>query len=159
MIYILFLRGFKFLNPLFFYIEKSYYIKNKKLNMNKNIKKYDEYIFEYKSNDLKMEDFEIQQMDQICDLGHGIKDVIIWIGNNKLYNDYIVKVSNIPNDLTGKNCFTLSLSDNKIIGEINKEFINDFVLDKIIKFLNKNKSIIKKYSDTYNIEFLEKLKK
>jgi len=98
------------------------------------------------SIDQKMSDDELKTMDTICDLSTGIIDLILYIGTNNNYEEPIVKVSNLPNNLKGDDCFTINVKDLKITGNINKSFIHDSVLNRILKFIKKNEEVISKYS-------------
>jgi hypothetical protein len=63
-----------------------------------------------------------------------------------------IKVSNVPNKFDGKNCFTITIPDFKIIG-VNK-FITVEKLEEIQKFVTLNMQLIIDYSD-YKIETLD----
>jgi len=110
--------------------------------MNNNIKKF------YELNDLnKLSDSDY---DYLCPLEYsetGLKDVVIWIGNNPENNINLVKVSNIPNDKSGYNTFIINLDNMNIIGNNDNEFIKNNIKDIMI-FLYKNKDIIIDYSNS-----------
>jgi hypothetical protein len=105
-----------------------------------------------------------QELLEMSNIGYkvtGIKDVIIWIGPNPKHHWNRIKISNIPNKYSGENCFTLTIPDFKIIGEVNSKLITNEVLEQIKKFVNINYQTICDYSE-YKIltdEFIEKLKK
>ena len=87
-------------------------------------------------------------MISISSRGTGIKNISIWLGPNKKYKQNIIKVSNIPNNYSGKDCFALTIPDFKIIGNVNKELITPEVLENIKKFVNLNyDNIISYYKD------------
>ena len=77
----------------------------------------------------------------------GIEDVYIWVGANPHTQDRRIKVSNIPNDFHGKDCFTMTIPDFKIIGNPNPELITDDIMKDIIKFVELNLQLIYDYSD------------
>jgi hypothetical protein len=109
-----------------------------------SIFKYNEF-YEYGINQ-DLTSIDKDNVASISDNGTGIKSLILWIGC-KVNNRPIIKVSNNPEDLTGKNLFSIDIETNHIIGKINKEFINQDILDKIISFININKSLIIKYTN------------
>ena len=82
----------------------------------------------------------------ISDNGTGIKGVIVWIGC-KLGGNPVVKVSNNPEDLSGRDLFSISVDNFDIIGVTNKSFIDGETIDKIISFITKNKSLIIKFTN------------
>jgi len=77
----------------------------------------------------------------------GIKDVYIWVGSNPHTQDRRLKVSNVPNDFHGKDCFTVTLPDFKILGNPNTEIITDDTMKDIRKFVELNMQLIFDYSD------------
>ena len=97
----------------------------------------------------KMTSKELEEMESISYKTTRINDVVIWIGNNSKFNKRIIKVSNIPNDKKGEDCFIITLNELKTFGKINKEFITDNILSKIKKFIINNLNTINKY---YNVE-------
>jgi len=110
--------------------------------------KFDEFNnFDILFENISMSSQEIDDMDAICKLGHGIENIVIWIGPNKNYNKKIIKVSNVPNDYKGKDCFTILLPEFRIIGHINKNLITDDIIRKIKMFADKNLETINKYSN------------
>ena len=117
-------------------------------------------IVEYKNFNTLSEQ-ELLEMSNIGYKVTGIKDVIIWVGPNPNYHWKRIKISNIPNKYSGENCFTLTIPDFEIIGNVNTKLINNEVLEKIKEFVNINYQVISDYSD-YKIltdEFIEKIKK
>jgi len=84
---------------------------------------------------------------------HGIKDVVLWFSNDSKY-DY-VKVSNKKNDISGTNCFKISLNNYKTT----RCFMDSLIVEEIIAFLKKNKSIIMDYNHLkiYDAEFIHRL--
>ena len=98
---------------------------------------------------------------QILRISTGIENVVIWVGPNPEYHGKRIKVSNIPNKFDGRDCFTLTIPDFKIIGEINKSLIDDRKLEQIKEFVMLNIDIINRYSD-YEMsteDFIDGLKK
>ena len=77
----------------------------------------------------------------------GIRDVYIWVGSNPHTHDRRIKVSNVPNDFHGKDCFTVTLPDFKILGNQNTELITDDIMKDILKFVELNMQLICEYSD------------
>jgi hypothetical protein len=117
-------------------------------------------ILEYK-NFNGLTEQELLEMSNIGYKVTGIKDVIIWIGPNPDYHWKRIKISNIANKYSGEDCFTLTIPDFKVVGEVNKKLITTEVLEKIKEFVTINYQTISEYSD-YKIltdEFIEKLKK
>ena len=77
----------------------------------------------------------------------GIKDVFIWVGSNPHTHDRRIKVSNVPNDFHGKDCFTMTIPDFKIIGEPNRKVVTAEIMSDIRKFIELNMQLIYDYSD------------
>ena len=100
----------------------------------------------YKSNQFISEE-ERDEIASVGESGTGIKDVIIWFGPNPHTREVKVRVSNNPNDLSGNNIFSIILPKYTILGDINKDFITDDILNSIISYIELNKEIIYKYSD------------
>jgi len=90
---------------------------------------------------------EILEMANISPNKTGIKDVFIWIGPNPHYHGKRIKVSNIPNKFSKDNCFTITIPEYKIIGDVNSNLIKPSVYDDIIKFIKLNLQLISDYSD------------
>ena len=89
----------------------------------------------------------------------GIKDVYVWAGVNPHTYDRRIKVSNVPNDFHGKDCFTMTIPDFKIIGEPNKNVVTDGIMNDIVKFVELNLQLIYDYSDEKidTVEFFDKI--
>jgi len=89
----------------------------------------------------------------------GIEDVYIWFGPNLHYYGRRIKVSNIPNKFSKEDCFTITMPDFRIIGNINKKLIDSKKLDRIKELINKNLKIIEDFSDELisTDEFIDKL--
>ena len=68
---------------------------------------------------------------------------------------------NVPNDLHGKDCFTMTIPDFKIIGEQNRKVVTDDILKDIIKFVELNLQLIYDYSDEKmdTVDFFENIVK
>ena len=117
-------------------------------------------IFEYK-NFNNLSEQELLEMANVTFKTTGIENVVLWIGPNPEYHGKRIKVSNLPNKFTGSNCFTLTIPDFDIVGNVDESFITSKVLNKIKEFVNKNYKVICDYSD-YLIsteDLLEKLEK
>ena len=114
----------------------------------------------YEYNNTLTED-ELLEMSNITENESGIKDVVIWVGPDSKNHIFRIKVSNIPNSLRPENCFTITIPDFKVIGEVNTKLITNEVFNKIIEFINLNIDIIKKYSDCelYTEDLFDNLKK
>jgi hypothetical protein len=96
--------------------------------------------------DFNLSNQELMEMANITDETSGIQDVVIWIGPKEPSHGDRVKISNIPNNFNGHNCFTITIPDLKIIGEIDNSFITSKKLKKIKEFINKNMNVILQYS-------------
>jgi len=121
------------------------------------IKKYND-LFEFKNY---LDEQELMEMANIDYKKSGIDNIIIWLGPNPKSHGLRIKVSNIPNKFDGSDCFTITIPDFKIIGDVNKSLVNNDNLNKIFKFVEKNKVVIEKYSN-YEIstnELIDGLKK
>ncbi len=103
-------------------------------------------IFEYK-NFNNLSNKELLEMSNITYKTTGIKNVVLWIGPNPEYHGKRIKVSNIPNKFDGKDCFTLTIPDFKIIGKVD---ITQQKLKQIKEFVLLNLEVINDYSD-YNM--------
>lgn len=103
---------------------------------------------------------ELLWMSSITYKSTGIKNVVLWIGHTAT-KEKAIKVSNVlcPS-FDGKDCFTLTIPDFKIIGKVNKELITDDVLQQIKEFVMKNLDNILEHSDfkTSSCEMIENLK-
>jgi len=108
----------------------------------KNMKK----IFEYKDFN-QLSEQELLEMANVTYKTTGIENVVLWIGPNPEYHGKRIKVSNLPNKFTGTNCFTLTIPNFEIIGNVDEKFITTKVLNKIKEFVNLNLSVISDYSD------------
>lgn len=86
---------------------------------------------------------ELLHMSNLTADETGIKDVVIWVG----YDSQWIKVSNVPNSLDGKDCFTITIPDYKVIGTVNTQFITPDTIKDIISFAELNMKIISQYAD------------
>lgn len=103
-------------------------------------------IFEY--NDFnELSEQELMEMANVDYETTGIKDVVIWIGPNPKSHGKRIKISNIPNKFDGSKCFTLTIPDFKIIGNVNTKLITTDVLNKIKQFITDNYQLISDFSD------------
>lgn len=114
-----------------------------------NIRKYNEF-YDYKGQSLTS--IDKHNIASISDNGTGIKGVIVWIGGSKIDDNsgtssIVLRVSNNPEDLTGRDLFSISVDNFDIIGVPNKYFIDVETIDKIISFITKNKSLIIKFTN------------
>jgi hypothetical protein len=118
-------------------------------------------IFEFNEYTLynSISDIELMEMANVSPRKTGIQDVYIWFGPNPHYHGKRIKVSNIPNKFSKEDCFTITIPDFKIIGDINKKLIDSNKLDKIKELINKNIKIIEDFSDELisTDEFIDKL--
>lgn len=120
----------------------------------KKIFEFNEYIL-YNS----ISDIELIEMANVSPRKTGIEDVYIWFGPNPHYHGRRIKVSNIPNKFSKEDCFTITIPDFRIIGNINKKLIDSKKLDRIKELINKNLKIIEDFSDELisTDEFIDKL--
>ena len=103
-------------------------------------------IFEYKYFNGLTEQ-ELLEMANVNYETTGIKDVVLWIGPNSEYHGRRIKICNIPNKFVATDCFTLTIPDFKIIGNVNDKLITSEVLEKIKEFITINYQLICDYSD------------
>lgn len=92
-------------------------------------------------------DEELMTMTDISPRQTGIRDVYIWVGSNPHTHDRRIKVSNVPNDFHGKDCFTMTIPDFTIIGEPNRKVVTTDIMKDIVKFVELNLQLIYDYSD------------
>jgi len=95
----------------------------------------------------EIDDEELSEMSNISYNTTGIKDVVIWIGPNPHYHGKRVKISNTPSKFNKNNCFTITIPDLEIIGDVNKVLIDSKKLEKIKEFISVNMNVISKYLD------------
>ena len=115
---------------------------------------------EYMNNNSMLDEQELLEMANISSRKTGIKDIVIWAGPNPKYHGYRIKVSNIANKISSDNCFTITIPDFKVMGDVNTNLITKEVFNDIIKFIKLNIDLIKKYSDydIYTEDFLDNIK-
>lgn len=101
---------------------------------------------EYKTY-TEIDDEELIEMSNLSSKVTGLKDIIIWVGPNPNYHGKRIKVSNIPNKISKSDCFTITIPELEIIGNVNSVFIDNRKLQKIKEFVKLNMEIISKYSD------------
>ena len=112
-------------------------------------KENNEQIFEYNS---RMSYNELCDMISMSGEIIGFPEITIWIGQNpENIKDKRVKISNVPNKYDGKDCFEISIPNLKIKGNINKNFITDEKMKKLIKFIKINMNLILKYSTSTSL--------
>jgi len=109
----------------------------------KNVVKY----FEFINNSNNLSEDELFEMANVTEETTGIKDVVIWIGPNPKSHGKRVKVSNIPGKISSSDCFTITLPNFEIIGNINKKFIDSIKLKEVKEFISNNLKLIEDYSD------------
>ena len=101
---------------------------------------------EFKSY-IEIDDNELMEMSNISSKTTGIEGVVIWLGPNPHYHGRRVKVSNDIGKFNRSNCFTITLPDLNIIGDVNSNLIDNKKMEKIKKFISINMEVIIKYSD------------
>ena len=101
---------------------------------------------EFKSY-IEIDDNELMEMSNISSKTTGIEGVVIWLGPNPHYHGRRVKVSNDIGKFNRSNCFTITLPDMNIIGDVNSNLIDSKKMEKIKKFISINMDVIIKYSD------------
>lgn len=123
-------------------------------------------IFEFTEHDYikyssYITDDELMEMANISPNKTGIENVYIWIGPNPYSHWKRIKVSNVSWKFKKDDCFTLTIPDFKIIGEVNTKLINNDVLNQIKEFVNLNLKLINDYSDEIitTDELIDNLKK
>jgi hypothetical protein len=106
-------------------------------------------MLEYKEilNYVSISNDELMEMSNLSQKATGVEDVVIWVGPNPEYHGYRIKVSNEVNKIGKSNCFTITIPELKIIGEVNSKLIDKRKLEKIKEFVKINMSLLIKYSD------------
>jgi len=113
------------------------------------IKKFDE-LFEFNT----FSDQELLEMANASEKVTGIKNVVLWLGPPPASHGHRIKVSNIPDSFKVNDCFTITIPDFKVIGEINKSLIDEKKLNQIIQFIKINMDNIILYSE-YKMDTLD----
>lgn len=114
-------------------------------------------------NELHTTNLSEQELLEMANLNYkytGIENVILWVGPNPGSQSYRIKISNIPNKFEGKDCFTLTIPDYEVVGNMDTKFITNKVLSDIKKWCELNIEVIKEYSD-YEIstgDLIERIK-
>ena len=103
-------------------------------------------ILEYK-NFNSLSEQELLEMANVNYESTGIKDVVIWIGPNPGYHGRRIKICNVANKFVASDCFTLTIPDFQIVGNVNDKLITKKVLEQIKEFININYQLICDYSD------------
>jgi hypothetical protein len=105
-------------------------------------------------------DDELLEMCNISPKTTGIENVYIWCGPNPHSHDKRIKISNVPDKWSKSDCFTITIPDLRIIGEVNKSLIDNHELNKIKRFILENIDIINQYSEEKisTDEFISKIK-
>lgn len=123
--------------------------------MENKIKKYKDYILEYKNNYTSLTDEEYDYFGSFCQIFHKIPGVVIWFGTDEKF-DYVKVSNNLNNDPSGEDVFKISLKNYKV--ENNN--LTNAIISKIIDFLKLNKDLINKYykNEITDFYFLENVK-
>lgn len=108
------------------------------------IVKYNEY-FDY--NNSRISEIEREEIASVGFSATGIDGVILWFGPNPHDRRVKIRVSNLPDDLSGNNIFSIVIPNYSIDGDINSDFITKDKLEMINQYIKKNEDIIYKYSD------------
>lgn len=109
----------------------------------KNLYEYNDYFKQFTS----ISDEELMEMANISSKKTGLLDIYIWVGPNPKYHGKRIKVSNIPNKFSKDDCFTLTIPNFEIVGNINTKLIDSKKLSKIIEFVEINMKLICDFSD------------
>jgi hypothetical protein len=81
--------------------------------------------FEYNQD---LTEDELMEMASLGKKSTGLDEVVIWVGPNPVSGILRIKVSNQPHGLTGKDCFTITLPDFEVIGEVNRDLITESIM-------------------------------
>ena len=92
-------------------------------------------------------DEEMMTMTDLSPRQSGIKDIVIWVGQNPHSNHRRIKVSNVPNSLLRTDCFSITLPKLTILGKPNRKLITEDVMNDIFNFIALNMQSINEYSD------------
>lgn len=116
-----------------------------------------------KSEYQSLDDEELLEMANLWGKHTGLDDVVIWIGSAvRSKHGKRIKVSNINSKIgSSLDCFTITIPDFKIIGEVNTKHITKQKLDKIFDFINLNIDAISDVCDEKIdiVEFILRMKK
>lgn len=106
-------------------------------------------------------DDELMEMSNLSQKATGVEDVVIWVGPNPEYHGYRIKVSNVANKIGKSNCFTVTIPELIVIGNVNSKLIDKRKLEKIKEFVKINMNILIKYADgeIFTDDLIENLKK
>jgi len=107
----------------------------------KKINKFYEFI------DNSLSEDELLEMANVTEETTGIKDVVLWIGPNPPQHSKRIKVSNIPKSISSSDCFTITIPNFEIVGDVNTKLIDSVKMDKIKEFITINQKLIEEYSD------------
>jgi len=126
--------------------------------MKKNILKINEFF-----SNQSLDDDELLEMANLWGKHTGLDDVVIWIGST-IHSKHgkRIKVSNINSKIgSSLDCFTITIPDLKIIGEVNTKHITKQKLDKIFNFINLNIDALSDVCDEKidTVEFISRMKK
>lgn len=111
----------------------------------------------------KIDEEELLEMANLWGKHTGLDDVVIWIGSTiKANHGKRIKVSNINSKIgSSLDCFTITIPELNIIGNINTKHITNKKLEKIFKFINLNIDAISDVCDEKidTVEFISRMKK
>ena len=130
--------------------------------MNKNIHvKINEFLD--KSEYQSLDDDELLEMANLWGKHTGLDDIVIWIGSSvRSKHGKRIKVSNINSKIgSSLDCFTITIPELKIIGDVNTKHVTKQKLDKIFDFINLNIDAISDVCDEKidTVEFILRMKK
>ncbi len=105
-------------------------------------------ILEFRDYDIytKISDVEILEMANISPKKTGLQDIFIWVGPNPHTHGKRIKVSNIPNKFSKDNCFTITIPNFEIIGDVESWITSSHISD-IKRFITLNLDLINKFSE------------
>jgi hypothetical protein len=116
-------------------------------------------IKKYNHNNLTTNNDSLLEMANLNTNITGIQNIIIWVGANPPSQGKRIKVSNIANNWSQSDCFTITIPDLKIMGNVNKSLITSKIMKQIYKFIDLNIDIICLYEDKTlsTTDFFEKI--
>jgi len=116
-------------------------------------------ILEFKTYS-EIDDDELLEMSNLSPDVTGLDNIVVWLGPNPHSHGKRIKVSNVPNK-GSRDCFTITIPDMEVIGDVNKSFIDSKKLDQIKEFIKINLQVICQYSegDILTDKMILKLKK
>ena len=116
-----------------------------------------------KSEYQSLDDDELLEMANLWGKHTGLDDIVIWIGSSaRSKHGKRIKVSNINSKIgSSLDCFTITIPELKIIGDVNIKHVTKQKLDKIFDFINLNIDAISDVCDEKidTVEFILRMKK